>query len=825
MADFNALEALINAYIKQNGVKAITGQVLNGVLRGMVSALGKGWTVAGEAEPNTDPGTMTGPVAYVAHTAGTYTNFGGLVVNDGEVAFLKYNEQIWTKEVLASLAATATVDDNVGTPSVVTQFVNGVLTFAFHNIKGDPGINGTDGQDGAAAGFGTVAATVDNTVGTPAVSVTESGPNTAKNFSFAFTGLKGETGVTSVVVTVDNTSGTPQCTASLNAGVLTLAFTGLKGAQGNPGSSVDYPFTLVNNLTTNDPDQALTAAMGFQLESEITQLEQEINGESSEETLTRYARQQGKTLKDDGTLGTTSSQTTIVDTYKNIKPNTNYKISGRVGSTSGTCLVCFYDADDSFILGSASCVSTGTATPYLDEPITSPPGAYICRVMGNTNPNNQTPYPPKVIEIVAGESLSDRIESLEAEVEDIKSVIPAFDLRGMPHDIVYGFYIAGTTQKWTAVAGGVSFIFKVYKGDVLHIVAHSTNASNYAYLSSYNGITDGGTPSFVTGYGSTVTIPSASEMDVTVPVDCFMCVNCATGSASGNLRYPQHIYKEGDNPFFGLKSIWQGPSTMYGLGASPLSARFSERVSRYLCMTHENYGQTGSTIAKKVDSYESAFDSLSDFQDAEAGGLLDTTKRYLVKDNVSDIYPWTIYYYDGADWVSVQRTANNVARSPIVDRLSEMDTTADVVVFLGGTNDFMYDWTQIGEDTDRVNTTIKGAMHLICKHLVDTYPNKFIIWINSASAYRYQDGYTSPYSKNSLGYSGWEEGDAVKEVLRQYSIPLIDMAGEGGLTPENSAWWDDYDSPGTKVHPNSFGHLRLTKYLVSKMLEIKNLVR
>ena len=277
MADFNALEALINAYIKQNGVQAITGQVLNGVLRGMVSALGKGWTVAGEAYPNTDPGTMTGPVAYVAHTAGTYTNFGGLVVNDGEVAFLKYNEQTWTKEVLASLAATASVDGNVGTPYVVTQFVNGVLNFAFHNMKGDPGINGTDGQDGAAAGFGTVNATVDGNVGTPGVSVQSSGPNTAKNFAFSFTGLKGETGVTSVVVTVDNTSGNPQCTASLNAGVLTLAFTGLKGAQGDTGSSVDYPFTLVNNLTTNDATQALTAAMGVQLESEITQLEAEMH--------------------------------------------------------------------------------------------------------------------------------------------------------------------------------------------------------------------------------------------------------------------------------------------------------------------------------------------------------------------------------------------------------------------------------------------------------------------------------------------------------------------------------------------------------------------
>ena len=278
MADFNALEALINAYIKQNGVQAITGQVLNGVLRGMVSALGKGWTVAGEAYPNTDPGTMTGPVAYVAHTAGTYTNFGGLVVNDGEVAFLKYNEQTWTKEVLASLAATASVDGNVGTPYVVTQFVNGVLNFAFHNMKGVPGINGTDGQDGAAAGFGTVSASVDNTVGTPAVSVQSSGPNTAKNFAFSFTGLKGETGVTSVVVTVDNTSGNPQCTASLNAGVLTLAFTGLKGAQGDTGSSVDYPFTLVNNATTNDATKAATAAVAKGLKDDITQLEAEVNG-------------------------------------------------------------------------------------------------------------------------------------------------------------------------------------------------------------------------------------------------------------------------------------------------------------------------------------------------------------------------------------------------------------------------------------------------------------------------------------------------------------------------------------------------------------------
>ena len=90
---------------------------------------------------------------------------------------------------------TASVDANVGTPSVSISASGPdtakVFDFQFHNMKG---ATGNTGATGAAAGFGTPTASVDANVGTPSVSVSASGPDTAKVFDFKFHNLKGADG-------------------------------------------------------------------------------------------------------------------------------------------------------------------------------------------------------------------------------------------------------------------------------------------------------------------------------------------------------------------------------------------------------------------------------------------------------------------------------------------------------------------------------------------------------------------------------------------------------------------------------------------------------
>lgn len=102
MANYANLKSAIQQVVRTNGNEEITGALLQQTLFAMVNSLGAGYQYVGVAIPTTNPGTPDQNVFYVAATAGTYPNFGGIVLADGAVAILKYNGT-WTKDVTGAV--------------------------------------------------------------------------------------------------------------------------------------------------------------------------------------------------------------------------------------------------------------------------------------------------------------------------------------------------------------------------------------------------------------------------------------------------------------------------------------------------------------------------------------------------------------------------------------------------------------------------------------------------------------------------------------------------------------------------------------------------
>lgn len=127
------------------------------------------------------PQGPTGPTAVANINAkGTYNGSTKYVRND----LVNYNGNAYVCIVASSTGVLPTNTTNW--QLFVSQGAKG--------DKGDTGATGAQGPTGAAAGFGTPTASIDANVGTPSVTVTASGSNTAKVFNFAFKNLKGQPG-------------------------------------------------------------------------------------------------------------------------------------------------------------------------------------------------------------------------------------------------------------------------------------------------------------------------------------------------------------------------------------------------------------------------------------------------------------------------------------------------------------------------------------------------------------------------------------------------------------------------------------------------------
>ena len=131
---------------------------------------------------------------------------------------------------------------------------------------------------------------------------------------------------------------------------------------------------------------------------------------------------------------------------------------------------------------------------------------------------------------------------------------------------------------------------------------------------------------------------------------------------------------------------------------------------------------------------------------------------------------------------------------PMVSRLNNMNSNADVNIIFGGTNDALADrQVPLGVMGDTTNLTFYGALNNIALYLLNNYPTKTNLFITPLKRQNQETG-------NAFGLTLKDYVNAIIEVANKYGFPVLDLYNDMGGTPLNSTWKNSNMSDG--VHPN-----------------------
>lgn len=111
----------------------------------------------------------------------------------------------------------------------------------------------------------------------------------------------------------------------------------------------------------------------------------------------------------------------------------------------------------------------------------------------------------------------------------------------------------------------------------------------------------------------------------------------------------------------------------------------------------------------------------------------------------------------------------------MAQRLNTIPKNSDIISVFGGTNDWSHSWT-LGTIDDNEDTTIYGALNVICSYLTSNFENSFIFLI-------------TPYPRrsagvNTAGYSLFDVRDAILNIGIKYNLPVLNFTDYGHFQTE-----------------------------------------
>ena len=134
-------------------------------------------------------------------------------------------------------------------------------------------------------------------------------------------------------------------------------------------------------------------------------------------------------------------------------------------------------------------------------------------------------------------------------------------------------------------------------------------------------------------------------------------------------------------------------------------------------------------------------------------------------------------------------------------RFDEMDPDADLVVVLGGVNDYATGDAPMGCFSDRTPDSFYGALHFLMTGLCNKYPDATIVFM-------------TPLHRTWEEHDGKKLSDyveAIKEVAKYYAIPVLDLYATSGIQPDLPILREKYMPDG--LHPSDAGAERIAERL------------
>lgn len=145
-------------------------------------------------------------------------------------------------------------------------------------------------------------------------------------------------------------------------------------------------------------------------------------------------------------------------------------------------------------------------------------------------------------------------------------------------------------------------------------------------------------------------------------------------------------------------------------------------------------------------------------------------------------------------------------------RLSEMDERADAVVVFGGTNDFGHGDAPVGTPRDRTPETFWGACHYLMRGLLERYCGKPIVVITPLHRADEDsplgDG-TGRRLENRELLAEYRE--ILLTVAAYYALPVLDLYAESGIQPSVPIVQERLLPDG--LHPSDEGHAIIARRL------------